>query len=91
MTPAPIVVTAAAVGAVVASYATTAAMREASELAPSGPRSRCDGCGRQLTWRESVPLVSFACLSRDGVAPVGRPSRRSIRSERGWGSSSEPP
>jgi len=73
VTPAPIVVTAAALGAVVASYATTAAMREASELAPSGHRSQCDGCGRQLTWRESAPLVSFALLKgrcRTCAAPI---------------------
>lgn len=62
MTPAPIVVTAAAFGAVVASYVTTAAMRATCEAAPEGPRSQCDCCGRQLGWRESVPLVSFAVL-----------------------------
>ena len=62
MTPFPVVVTAAVLGAVVASYVTTVAMRAASEAGPDGERSQCDGCRRQLTWRESLPLVSFVLL-----------------------------
>jgi leader peptidase (prepilin peptidase)/N-methyltransferase len=66
-------VTAAAIGAVVASYVTTAAMRVTSQTAPEGPRSQCDGCRRQLGWWESVPLVSFALLRgrcRTCAAPI---------------------
>lgn len=73
MTPTPIVVLAAVLGTVVASYITTAAMREASESAPQGPRSQCDGCRRQLGWRELVPLASFALLRgrcRTCAAPI---------------------
>ncbi len=54
--------TAGVLGAVVASYATTAALRATSEFAPDGARSQCDGCRRQLRWSESLPLVSFAVL-----------------------------
>lgn len=69
----PIVVTAAVIGAVVASYVTTVAMRMTSETAPEGARSQCDGCRRQLGWRESIPLVSFALLRgrcRTCAAPI---------------------
>jgi leader peptidase (prepilin peptidase)/N-methyltransferase len=69
----PIVVTAAALGAVVASYVTTAALRATSEVAPDGARSQCDGCRRQLNWSESLPLVSFALLKgrcRTCAAPI---------------------
>lgn len=55
-------VTAAAIGAVVASYVTTAAMRATSDVEVQEPRSRCDGCHRQLGWSESLPLVSFFAL-----------------------------
>lgn len=62
MTPTPIVVLAAVLGTVVASYVTTAAMRATSETGPEGARSQCDHCRRQLGWHETAPLVSFALL-----------------------------
>jgi leader peptidase (prepilin peptidase) / N-methyltransferase len=62
VTPWPIVVTTGLVGAVVASYVTTAAMRATDEDAASSARSQCDGCRRVLSWPETLPLASFAAL-----------------------------
>ncbi|WP_168077170.1 A24 family peptidase [Caulobacter sp. SSI4214] len=46
-------------GGVVASYATTWALRATDDGAPSGPRSRCDGCQHPLTWSQTLPVVSY--------------------------------
>lgn len=52
----------ASLGAVVASYVTTAALRATDPAAPTGARSLCDGCRRPLGWAESLPIVSYAIL-----------------------------
>jgi len=63
------------VGAVIGSYASTAALRAGrGEQAVVG-RSRCDGCGRTLGFSETVPILSF--LSCRGMcsacaAPIAR-------------------
>lgn len=62
MIEAPLLVLCGALGAVVASYVTTRAMRACDVQAPSGPRSLCDGCRRPLGFVETLPLVSFAAL-----------------------------
>lgn len=75
MTSTLVLTTAAAVGAVVASYVTTAAMRATSDVEVREPRSRCDGCHRRLGWGESLPLVSFAVLRgrcRSCASPISR-------------------
>lgn len=61
MNPA-LIVAAAALGPVVGSYVATAAMRSVTEDGPRGARSCCDGCGRRLGWRETMPLISYAWL-----------------------------
>ncbi len=50
----------AAAGAVLGSYLTTAAIRQARGEPHLAGRSRCDGCGRGLGFAETAPLVSFA-------------------------------
>jgi len=58
----------ALIGAVVGSYVTTTALRSVAEDAPTGRRSRCDGCHRRLAFVETVPVVSYAVLrGRCGV------------------------
>ena len=57
-----IVATSGGLGAVVASYVTTAALRATDEAAPEGGRSACDSCHRQLRWWELVPVASFVGL-----------------------------
>lgn len=57
-----LVVAGAALGPVIGSYVTTAAMRSVAEDGPRGARSCCDGCGRRLSWRETTPLISYAWL-----------------------------
>ncbi len=69
----PAVLAAAALGPVLGSYVATAAMRAVREDGPSGSRSCCDSCGRQLGWRESLPLISYAWLRgrcRTCAAPI---------------------
>jgi leader peptidase (prepilin peptidase)/N-methyltransferase len=73
--------TGAALGAVVASYVTTAAMRATSETAPTGTRSQCDGCRRQLGWNESLPIVSFVLLKGRCRACSTRISRLHLAGE----------
>lgn len=73
MTPILLVMPVGVLGAVVASYVTTAALRATSTPAPAGARSRCDACHRQLGWSESLPLVAFAALRgrcRTCAAPI---------------------
>lgn len=68
-----LVATDAIVGAVIASYVTTAALRATDEAAPTGSRSRCDACQRTLSWLETLPIVSFATLGgrcRTCTAPI---------------------
>ena len=48
------------VGAVVGSFAATAALRMARGRDPIKGRSQCDGCARQLGWAETVPFVGYA-------------------------------
>lgn len=62
MTAAPLLVLSGAIGAVVASYVTTRAMRASHAHAPSGQRSLCDDCRRPLGFAETLPLVSFVVL-----------------------------
>ena len=57
-----LVVIGCVVGAVIGSYATTLALRASWETAPSGGRSRCDGCDRRLGWLETAPIVSYVAL-----------------------------
>jgi leader peptidase (prepilin peptidase) / N-methyltransferase len=62
-----------ALGAVVASYVTTAALRATDDTAPSGERSACDGCRRPLSLGEMVPIASYVALrGRCGIcsAPI---------------------
>lgn len=51
--------TAAAAGAVLGSYVTTAALRSVRGEQSAVGRSRCDGCGLTLGWFETAPVVSF--------------------------------
>ncbi len=50
------------VGAVVGSFAATAALRLATARDPIKGRSQCDGCARQLSWAETVPFVGYAIV-----------------------------
>lgn len=50
----------ACTGAVVGSFAATAALRLASGRDPIKGRSQCDGCARQLGWAETVPFLGYA-------------------------------
>ncbi|MDR6624325.1 prepilin peptidase [Caulobacter segnis] len=73
-----IMVAAAALGPVVGSYVTTAAVRSVTEGGPRGARSCCDGCGRRLSWRETTPLISYAwlrgrCRTCEAPIPVLHP------------------
>ncbi|EGF92863.1 type 4 prepilin-like protein leader peptide-processing enzyme [Asticcacaulis biprosthecium C19] len=49
-----------AAGAVVGSFAATAALRLAADRSPLSGRSACDGCARTLSWGETVPFVGYA-------------------------------
>lgn len=62
MIEAPLLVLSGALGAVVASYVTTRALRASDDNSPSGQRSVCDGCRRPLGLVETLPLVSFVAL-----------------------------
>ena len=48
-----------AIGAVVGSFAATAALRLADGRDPIWGRSQCDGCARPLGWAETVPFVGY--------------------------------
>lgn len=50
----------ALLGLIVGSYLATLALRMPSGEGASRGRSRCDGCGRTLGWRELVPLLGYA-------------------------------
>jgi leader peptidase (prepilin peptidase)/N-methyltransferase len=50
------------VGAVIGSYATTAALRASAVDAPDASRSQCDGCRKRLGWFETAPVVSYVAL-----------------------------
>ncbi|CAL4869729.1 Prepilin peptidase PppA (plasmid) [Asticcacaulis sp. MM231] len=47
------------VGAVVGSFAATAAIRMSEGKDPLRGRSQCDHCHRQLSWLETLPLIGF--------------------------------
>ena len=48
------------IGAVVGSFAATAALRLANGRDAIAGRSCCDGCARQLGWAETVPILGYA-------------------------------
>lgn len=54
--------TAACTGAVLASFATTAAIRSASDQSAWRGRSRCDGCRAPLGWSATIPIFAYAAL-----------------------------
>lgn len=62
------------IGAALGSFAGVVASR--GWRASLGGRSRCDSCGRTLTWYELIPFVSFAAL---------RGRCRTCRVALGWG------
>ena len=63
------------VGAVVGSFAATAALRMSERRDSFRGRSQCDSCRRQLSWLETLPLAGFV-LSRGHCqtcqAPIDR-------------------
>jgi leader peptidase (prepilin peptidase)/N-methyltransferase len=62
MTAAAILLLYGLVGAVAASYVTTASLRATDPALPTGERSCCEGCRRHLPFLEMVPVVSYAAL-----------------------------
>lgn len=62
MIPATVLLLAPVAGATVGSYVTTMVLRATVTDAPTGQRSLCDGCHRQLTWMQTIPVVSYFAL-----------------------------
>lgn len=56
------------IGAVVGSYASTAALRAGRGEQAIAGRSRCDGCQRPLGFSQTLPILSF--LLRRGACPA---------------------
>lgn len=48
-----------AIGLIIGSYLATILVRSPLDLSANHGRSRCDGCLRQLSWYELVPILSF--------------------------------
>jgi leader peptidase (prepilin peptidase) / N-methyltransferase len=50
---------ASVLGAIVGSFAATAALRLQTGVSPWSGRSRCDGCARVLSWTETLPFAGY--------------------------------
>jgi leader peptidase (prepilin peptidase)/N-methyltransferase len=82
MTP-TVVILLAASGACFGSFAVTAGLRATSGAPWIGGRSRCDHCATAISYRQSIPVVSYAlsrgrCAACQGTITVAHPIAESL-------------